>query len=625
MIIAMKKAKVVVLKEDQDKLLKALQKQQVIMPINFDQQQTANPELQRTEDTLKLLKKYRGKEKFFVEPKVISASDFEIINPEHQALVTQTEYAHAEIARLQAEDEALENEIKVLNPFYLMDINLQARKTLKYANMLTGYIPSRNLERLNEFVSEHGGIVNAYETNAGSTSVMIACYFEDFALVNEGVRTLGFTEFELPVQDTLVRDIVDAKNQAREAIAEKIAELNKELERLAADIDKLKILNDQLLTRNELESVIPTQTLETMYLEGWVRVDQVDLLKQVVEKTVAIYDLEIVDPEEGETPPTALANKKFVSQFEPITDMFATPSYEGNDPNGVMAPWYWIIYGMMMGDVGYGLIMLLFFGFLIKAKRPKGNSLRMMKVFMYSGITTIFWGALFGSYFGFEIYPLLFSPMNEPLMMLILSIIIGTLHILTGIITRGINNLKAKNVLAAISDDFSWAAILAGGIFAALGMLPDIGIPAIIINIVSSFGLALVLIGVVLILIFGGRSKPSIIGKAIGGLGGLYGGVGIASDILSYSRILALSLSTAVISMVMNMMAGMLQANAIGFIFSFIVYIIGHGFNIGMGMLSAYVHDGRLQYIEFFGKFYDGGGYNFKPLGPKLKYIDEIK
>ena len=614
MIIAMKKAKIVVLKDDHESLLRSLQKQRVFMPIakNRDHNVAKDPQIQRTEDSLKLIKKYEGKQSFFVDPLIVKMEDFTTIDESHLDLVEKVEFYDQEISQLKADIEILEDEIDTLLPFEGLDINLEERFNLKYAKIFTGYIPSRYLINLQELMEGIGGIVNDYGKKSIGIAVVIAIYFENLEVM-EQVRALGFTEFELPVIDGTVQDIINQQDKRIEEKKTKIAENHAHLVELANNKSKLELLTDQLLTETELKTVKPLETLETMYLEGWVRVDQVELLEQAVTEAVEIYDIEIVDPVEGELPPTATKNNWFVSSYEYVTDMFSTPRPDEVDPNPVMSPWYWFIFGMMMGDAGYGLVMIFLFAFLIKAKKPKGNSLRMYRSFIYAGVSTIFWGVMFGSYFGFEWLPhVILIPMEEPLMMLVLSLIIGGAHIITGLATRAYANFKVKKYFDALCDDISWILII-------------IGLGLIFIPQVSTIGIALAISGALLILVTGGRSKPSIIGKLTGGATSLYGVTGYMSDILSYSRILALSLSTAVIGMVMNMLAAMLQANTIGIILSFVVYVIGHIFNVAMGLLSSYVHDSRLQYIEFFGKFFEGGGYQFKPLSPSTKYIYEIE
>jgi len=248
---------------------------------------------------------------------------------------------------------------------------------------------------------------------------------------------------------------------------------------------------------------------------------------------------------------------------------------------------------------------------LIKLTHPRGNGLKLMKVLFFCSITTIIWGVLFGSYFGATWHPILMEPMVDPLKMLIMSLIIGGIHIISGLLIKAYANIRQKKYVAALADQLSWIMIIAGA-----GML---FVPAL-----ATVGKIVALIGAALILLLAGRGAKSIFGKFGLGLYSLYGASNYMSDILSYSRILALSLSTAVIAMVMNTLAGMLQTSIIGIFFSLIVYIVGHSFNLIMGLLSAFVHASRLQYIEFFNKFYEGGGYEFKPLDLKLKYVNQV-
>ncbi|MEF9918245.1 MAG: V-type ATPase 116kDa subunit family protein, partial [Eubacterium sp.] len=203
------------------------------------------------------------------------------------------------------------------------------------------------------------------------------------------------------------------------------------------------------------------------------------------------------------------------------------------------------------------------------------------------------------------------SPMDDPMAMLIFSLIIGVLHIFSGMTLKIVEDVRSGHILDAIFDQVSWMLLILG---AAMLFLPQ----------TNKIGMIMALIGAVIVLFTAGRDKPSIIGKVTGGIVGLYGATSYLSDILSYSRILALSLATGVIAMVMNLLAGMIQGSVIGFILSLAIYLVGHTFNIAMSLLSAYVHDSRLQYIEFFNKFYDGGGYEFTPLAIRTKTIDVV-
>ena len=289
---------------------------------------------------------------------------------------------------------------------------------------------------------------------------------------------------------------------------------------------------------------------------------------------------------------------------------------------------------MMMGDVGYG-VLLLILGFLfIKLAHPRGGTLNLAKVLTYSSITTIFWGIVFNSYFGFSLsfYKAFVNPMNDSLPMLVLSIIVGFFHIITGLFMKMIRDVKDKDIFEMLGKDLSWIFILLGLLLAIMGTvfglfpaLKNIKIPSFI----SFIGLGMIILGVCLILLFGGHKKKKIIGKIFGGVLGLYDVTSYLGDILSYSRIMALVMSSASVAYVMNLLAGMVRTMIpipfLGVLFSIIIYIVGHLFNLVLGLLSAYVHDCRLQYIEFYGKFFDGGGYLFKPLTIETKYINEIK
>ena len=195
---------------------------------------------------------------------------------------------------------------------------------------------------------------------------------------------------------------------------------------------------------------------------------------------------------------------------------------------------------------------------------------------------------------------------------LILSIVVGGLHLISGYLIKAYANIRDGKLLDALFDNFAWIFLITG-----IGLL--------FIESVSKVGIALAITGAALIVLTHGRSSKNIFGKLGKGLYSLYNSVGVFSDILSYSRILALSLSSAIIGMVMNILAELLQGIFIGIVMSAFVYIIGHAFNLAMGLHSAYVHDSRLQYIQFFGKFYEGGGVEFKPLSMNLKHIDKIE
>ena len=617
MIVPMKKAKIVVLKEDRERLLLSLQKYGEIMliPQSEDHEilDTTTEEnfIQRTEKSLRFIKNYQEKKGFFSDYKEVNYDEFVNVDPKRLTLLKQIEEAEEQISRLKSENELIKESIAVLKPWSLLDEKLSNLSSTKHARIHVGYIDRRSFEILENEVKNVGGEVNSFGLAPEGQTIVISLYYEDNDEIMEKVRNLGYLEATLPKSNATVSEIIEEKEKIILNNNEEIDQIKTELKQLSLSITELELLNDQMETIKNLKSSPITHTLETVYLEGWVRSDRIERFQSSISEATEIYDLELIDPEKDEVPPTAVKNNKFVSAFETITDMFAKPKINEVDPNPTMSFWYWIIFGMMMADVGYGIVMAIVFFGLIKLTRPKGNALKLMRVLLFASIPTVIWGVLFGSYFGKTLNPILLDPTLETMKMLILSLVIGALHIITGILVKAYTNFIRKDYFAILFDQLSWISVL-------------VGIGLMFLPAYAKIGQIMALSGAIIIVLFAGRKSKNIFGRFGGGLYSLYGITGYMSDILSYSRILALSLSTAIIGYVMNLLASLLQGSIGGFIFSIFVYLVGHTFNIVMGLLSAYVHDSRLQYIEFFNKFYEGGGYEFEPLSVKLKYIDHV-
>ncbi len=615
MIVAMKKARIVVLKEDQGTLLSALQKKSIIMPIANNETnllQTDDPFLQRAEKTLQILKKYSEKPKFGTQL-IYSYDEFIEKEEKRQALVLEIENLDEEKKRLIEKQRELRDELNDLSLWKDLDVKLSEFNDFKYAKTYFGLIPKYNLDKLKAQLNHYATELIILGENQRVQAVIIIVYKEDEYLLNEDLKTLAFSEVSFPFEDKFFRDIISEKDLILQNNQNKLLTIENRLRDLGSQVNEIQVLIDQLASKDNLKKTPLTTTLETVYLEGWVKASDTEKLTNLLKETVEIFDVDYCDPKVGEIPPTALKNNRFTQIFEQITNTFSVPSTSELDPNPVMAPWYWILFGMMMGDVGYGAIMLILMFILIKIMKPKEATKALMQMLMVCGVTTIIWGVLFGSYFGATWNPILVEPMVEPMKMLIICMIVGAFHILTSLVFKAYQLIKSKRYLDALADSLSWMLIIIGlGLFAS-------GLP-----IISKIGVYLALAGGVIVLFTAGREKPNLFGKISSGFTGLYGITGYISDIISYSRILALSLSTASVSMVMNLIAGMF-GGALRFIFAPIVLILGHTLNLVMSLLSAYVHASRLQYIEFFGKFYEGNGYLFRPLSFKLKYVDEIK
>jgi V/A-type H+-transporting ATPase subunit I len=373
----------------------------------------------------------------------------------------------------------------------------------------------------------------------------------------------------------------------------------------------LKALEDYLLCEIAREKCFErlSETGMAFVLEGWVMADDKAKVNAAVLEAAPEAYVAFRPPLDDETPPTALHNPKLVTPFEAVTNMYAYPSPRGFDPNKLMAIFYFIIFGMMIGDAAYGAILSIGAFVILKLKKPTGMFRMITTVFMICGVSTMFWGLFYGTVFSIKGVPAVINPLDGDGAMttLILCLGIGVLHIITGIAVGMYMDIKRGHFWAAIFDRFSWIMVIVGGIMLLLG------------GALAQIGQYIAIIGVAILLLTQGRSKKGIIRKAMGGLASIYGVTSYVSDILSYARIFGMGLATTVIAMVFNTIATLLMGNVVGYIFGIVVLTVGHVFNIAINALGAFVHTARLQYIEFFNKFYEADGHPFTPLRFSVK------
>ena len=359
-------------------------------------------------------------------------------------------------------------------------------------------------------------------------------------------------------------------------------------------------------------------TDSVLIIEGYTPADAEPLIKKTLEPFDAAYELE--DPDMTNIPdiPTALKNNAVTRPLNMVTDMYSLPAYDGLDPNPLMMPFFVLFYGIMMADMGYGLLMMIAGLVILKKKRPHGTMQHFSELLFECGITTFLMGALTGGFFGdaplqiakmlnpettFTGLPALFSPLNDTILVLIGALILGLVQLITGMVINFVHTTKNGHFWDALMDEGSWWLFLAGIGLGAAGVTWWVAIAGLVALICTQ-----------------GRAKPTFIGKLVGGVASLYDVTSWLGDILSYSRLMALMLAGSVIAQVFNTLGAMP-----GNIFIFIpVFLIGHAINFGLNLLSCYVHDLRLQCLEYFNKFYKDGGRPFKPLKFDPKYVDVI-
>ena len=351
-------------------------------------------------------------------------------------------------------------------------------------------------------------------------------------------------------------------------------------------------------------------TGSTSLLSGWVPKPLAASLQTKIETEFPGAQVSLRDPEAGEEPPVLLHNHKVVSPYEAVISGFALPAYTALDPTAVMMPFFACFFGMMVSDAGYGLVMAILVPILIKLMQPSQGARRIFWIIAGGGLATLVWGALYNTWFGFGPWPSVFDPVNNSLPVMAVCIGIGALHLFTGLMLGAVQNFRKGQPLSALFDQFSW-------------MLLIIGLGLLLLPATAVIGKWMALAGAAIIVVTAGREKSNNpIKRLVSGLGALYGVTGWISDLLSYMRLFGMGLATGVIGMVINQLVGMIMGGGIiGYVIGAVVFVGAHLFNAAINILGAYVHACRLQYIEFFGKFYEEGGKPFKPLRLEPRYL----
>ena len=441
---------------------------------------------------------------------------------------------------------------------------------------------------------------------------------EDRQMLESELAAVGYSPCTYDFDCTAKEKLEEIGKEDEALAAEDVSLVLKSLEYVPQE-PRLKLFSDNSKFRAEIVRADGefAKTSETFILECFVPEPEEARTKEKLLSATENIELTVEDVEPEDKPPTLLKNNAVVAPYEFITNTYSPPSYYETDPNPFMAVFYFIYFGIMLGDAGYGLLLAIATFLLAKFCKMGKNTKSMMLIFGMGGISGIIWGLLFGGIFSIEaIEPLWFSPVDEPILMLVLCFALGLAQIFVGMGINAYNLIKEGHLADAVYDIFSWYVIFLG---AGLAVLSAMVLPQLPIAV----GLVILAVGVA-VLMFGGAIRgKGVFGRIIGAVQPLYGVVNYFSDVMSYSRLFGLCLASTVIGLVFNTLATVIMEMlpVVGIVFAIIILIIGHVINIAIGLLGIYVHDSRLQFIEFFGRFYRGGGRLFAPLGLNLKYV----
>jgi len=372
------------------------------------------------------------------------------------------------------------------------------------------------------------------------------------------------------------------------------------------------------------------ETETTMLTKFWLPADKAEEIKTKIEAISPEIDLTLADPEPEDEPPSLLNNGNLVRPFNLLTELYSSPTYRGIDPTPLLAPFFWIFFGMCLGDAGYAIVV---FGAILyvfkKYKKIAPGVKEFIRLFLFCSVSTFIYGVISGSFFGNFIdsflpflIPLknslmLVDPMTNPMQVLGISLLLGVIHLMFGLLVAAYDKIRNKDFINAIGNDISWFLFIVGLCLFGVGMggmLPPH---------FTQIGQVMAILGAVIIFLYAGKEKKGIFNKIISGFLALYGSTSYLGDILSYSRLLALGFGSAVIGMVINLLGGLAaDIPYVGWVVAIVVIVGGHLFSIAINILGSFVHPLRLQYVEFFGKFYSGGGEPFTPMTLSQEYIN---
>ncbi|MBO6158222.1 MAG: V-type ATP synthase subunit I [Firmicutes bacterium] len=627
--------------------------------------QTFEKNAQVLDNVLGILKTHAGVSSgggLFSEPEIVSKEKFDgIVKHQnrfmrHAAAIEEAEKGISECKGIIKKDE---NQIIALGPWSSLDIPLGYHGTSKVRTLI-GQMPGTwsadaLYQTAIEGLSAEDGSDDSSKGEASSfpvdcqiiscensvSNVVVMCLRKDRDQVRQNLRAAGFAappgdEKGIP-SERIEFYQADIKKQQGE-----IEKLEEKIRSFTDEADEFRIAADYYRTRAEKYRVLATipQSENMFFLEGWVPAEKAEPLKRLLEDRYDAF-IEFEESREDELEPTLLSNNRFSSSAEGVLEAYGLPTKGRIDPTTVMSFFYVFFFGMMLSDAGYGLVMAIGCAVLLLKKPRMGDGMKkMLRLFFWCGLSTTVWGFLYGGFFGDAIdvvaktffgftgdtllKPLWFAPLNDPMRLLIWCMLFGLIHLFAGLAIKGAEYLQQGDVVGFFSDVVAWYLMLIGlvlmlmpsDIFASISG-QTYHFPAWLVSLSK----IMAAVGALTILVMSGRTNKNWGVRIALGAYDLYGITSWLSDLLSYSRLLALGLATGVIANVINMMASYGGGGVVGAIIFIVVFIFGHLLNLAINALGAYVHTNRLQYVEFFSKFYDAGGKKYNPFKPVSKYV----
>lgn len=515
-----------------------------------------------------------------------------------------------------------QDKMAALQKWQPLDVTPQQLRAFTHVKARIGSIPSSNQDDFIKAITANPDL--AFETVYSSETeygliVFASAEIED--LTGHLFDTYEFKAFHYQ-EDVLPRDYLKRLSAEQDVYDKERRQLLQTLQTSYDQLEQLQLQLDYHLNHQARQDhkAYLASTANLTALEGWIEFEQVPLLRQHLQQdyqnTVWLTLTDVTEADWEQTP-IKLRNNAFVEPFELITEMYALPKYQEKDPTPFLAPFYFTFFGMMVADLGYGLVLFLATTLALKAFHLDKGAARFLRFFNLLGVSVSLWGLIYGSFLGFDLPVRLISPADDVIAILGLSVVFGFVTMLTGLVLGGFQQIRVKDYAQAYTSGFAWVMILVGVALMVAGQfLPELaGLASLgkMLAIANTLGILIVSV---------------IVSKGLAGLGaGLFNLYNVSSyfgDLVSFTRLMALGMSGASIGSAFNTIVGILPIWA-RFSIGILLFLVLHLVNMLLSLLSGYVHGARLIFVEFFGKFYEGGGRAFAPLKPAEKYVTITK
>ena len=518
---------------------------------------------------------------------------------------------------------AIDNSIKEISPWKSIKEPIEDLNSFRKLKFIMGYLPTKSLEKFKTSIVDLKSTYFEEIDIVGRNSYCIIFTNQlEKEAVYENLRLNGFSEVNLEIKGVVSEEIQRLEDEKR-ILEEENSKLTDEIKKFTVNLQKMQSIYEyyqNLSLRNTVVSNFKA-TDKLDIIQGYVPADKENNFKELLEKLSAskVY-LEIEDAKKDDPDvPIILKNNKIASLFESVTNMYALPKYDEVDPTFILSIFYWIFFGMMVADFAYGLILFIGSGIALMTLKFNDSTKKFLKFFFALSFSTMIWGLIYGSAFGdlIKLPTQVLDSSKDFMTVLMLSLAFGGVHLAFGLGMKAYVLIKNGKPMDAVYDVFLWYLTLTTVILVIVGKV--ITLPSIV-NTIAFYGM---IVGMLGIIAFGARDSKSIAGRIAGGLYSLYGITSYIGDFVSYLRLMALGLAGGFIAVAINIIVKMLVGGGIvGIVFGVIVFVFAQLFNIFLSFLSAYVHTSRLMYVEFFSKFYEGGGKAFKKFRSENKYIE---